>query len=243
MKHHTLEPMTGREIRVQRIRDRIHDLLTSSTTLHNQWLLRPPWLRLRSYPHVVEHPSLLDQLRSCAPASTAGAGSSGPASKPAANITALSELQTITAEARRWVQYGLGQQSDGVEADLRLLEQYAPTLEDRDDLADLDWHVTRWWSHARLTTTWDTAPLKVYVHCPDCGTRGGIQLRTDPTTAACFECGASWDSSTIGALGEHVRLMLDAEPVQVQGYDPVIAVRALPEPEVPSVLRGTVPGT
>lgn len=243
-KHRTSVPTTRHGIVVQQVHERIRALTCPSTTLHTQWLLRPPWARLRPYPHVVEHPSLLEQLRTCAPASTAGASGNGPSSRPAANLSALSELGTITTEARRWVEYGLRERSEHVEADLKLLDQRASTLLE-DDLLDLDWHVTRWWSHARLTTTWESAPLKVYVHCPECGTRGAMQVRNDPLVAMCFACGSVWDSATIGALGEHVRLMLDAEPVQAEGYDPVVAMKSVFDSDlpVPSVLRGTVPIT
>ena len=141
------DPLGPHQVIVARVRERIAALVSPTTTLHTQWLLRPPWLRLRPYPHVAEHPSLIDQLRAGTSASTAGASGGGPGSKPPANITALSELEVISAESKRWVAYAWGIKTTGVLEALAVLAQRATTIEHLDDLKDLDWHVTRWWAH------------------------------------------------------------------------------------------------
>ena len=239
MAHHR-PPLGPHEVIVARVRDRIDALVKPTTTLHTQWLLRPPWLQLRPYPHVVEHPSLIDQLRAGTSASTAGSSGGGPGSKPPANLTPLSELETIRTEATRWVVYAWRLETTGVVDALRVLAERASTIEHLDDLRDLDWHVTRWWAHARLVTTWESAPMKVYAHCDQCGTRGSLQVRCDPITAVCFACGSAWDSSTIGQLGEHVRIMLEHHdllpPIE---HDAVAAMKVFDTPPMPTVLHGT----
>ena len=239
MSSRTQQPTRPDPVIVDRIRYRIAELLNPSTTVTDQWLLRPPWTRLRRYSHIAEHASLVDQLRDCAPVSTAGASGGGPSSKPAANLSPLDTLAMITTESARWVTYGLRSSSGSVVADLQLLSDRAPLLEDRDDLKDLDWHVTRWWSHARIITTWDTAPMKIYAPCDQCGTIGSLRIRLNPMSAVCFECGASWDQGTIGILGEHVRIMLDAPSAlfaDSSDDDPDVDPAA---PDLPNVLHGT----
>lgn len=236
-------PLSPHEVIVARIRERIVALVSPTTTLHTQWLLRPPWMRLRPYPHVVEHPSLIDQLRAGTSASTAGASGGGPGSKPPANITALNELGIITAESRRWAKYAWGiETADCVEA-LGVLSDRASTIEHLDDLKDLDAHVTRWWAHARVTTTWDSPPFKPYGPCPACGKIGGLRVTDEPRAAVCLGCSEAWDASTIYQLGDQVSMMLEP-PASIEDIDPDHdAVAALDDYEerlaaAPSILQG-----
>lgn len=238
----------AQQVLLARIHERVHDLLEPSTTRTEQWLLKPPWRMLRSYPHVVEHPSLIDQLRGCFPEGSSGESTGRPGSRPPANITTLSELQTITVDARRWASYAFGVPAGGVVDDLRLLDQRAATLEDLDDLRELDRDVTRWWAHARVATTWDRPPVKPFVPCDQCGRRGGLRVTDEPLAAVCLECGAAWDSATIGSLGEHVRIMLDPRPLPAvlpEDFDagvvptPILAdLDEVDAREIPSVLKG-----
>ncbi len=233
-------PLSPHEVIVARVRERIHALVSPSTTASWQWVRNEAGTRMVRRAHIVEHASLLDQLRQGVSASTAGASGGGPGSKPPANLTPLSELEVITTEARRWVAYAWGVETAGVLDALQTLSQRAATIEHPDDLKDLDWHVTRWWAHARLVTTWDSAPIKVYAHCDQCGTRGSLQVRSDPMTAVCFACGAVWDSSTIGQLGEHVRIMLEHhELAPAVEHDAVAVMQAFDTRGLPAVLHGT----
>ena len=176
--------------------------------------------RLVPRPAVVEHPSLIDQLERAVESSSAGASSSGYESRPAANIEALDSLGIMEREAAIWVRVILGRPVGVLgevpaSADLRdllgLLAQRAPTLE-WERIRALDFDVLRWWARARVVTTWDVAPIKPHVPCMNCDRRGGIQVRVDPLSAICLHCGAAWDSSTIGILGNHIQLMM-ADPI------------------------------
>lgn len=228
----------GRRVVVDRVRERITELVSESTTETTQWLLRPPWAGLRPYPHTVEHPSLIDQLRECFPDGSSRSSGGVPSSRPAANLTTIEALQMITVEARRWVEYGLRAPSRGVVADLGLLRSRAATLEQWADLSDLDWHVTRWWTRARVVTTWDTAPLRPFVPCDQCGSTGTLRIVLEPLAALCLECGAAWDRSTIGVLGEHVQLMLSA-PIPDTGLTGSTCGPEVGDaPDVPRILHG-----
>lgn len=253
MTKHPAPPTTTRQLIVDRIHDRIDALTQPSTTVESQWRTAPPWIWLRLCAHVVEHASLLEQLRVGVPASTAGVSASAPGSKPPASITALSLLATITVEARRWVEYGFGLTTVDVHTDLLELRSRAATIDHHDDLDELDRCVTRWWAHARVATTWDTAPLRPHVPCPaeGCGHRGGLRVTQDPLAAVCLECDSAWDATTIDDLGAHVRMMLEVpdsiEDIDVE-HDASAAVgtieAALTEFETrlavaPSVLQGT----
>lgn len=194
---------------VDRVVDRITELLEPSTTREHQWLPSDDGERLEPHAHVVEHPPLIVQLATADRGSTAGVSGGGFESRPVGNLEALSTLATIHREASIWVRaitrrpapFELGRL-------LRLLVDRTPLLS-RDQLHNLDHDVLRWWSRARVTTTWDTAPIKPFVQCSACERRGGLQVRPDPLTAVCLYCGEAWDASTIGALGNHVRLMLE----------------------------------
>lgn len=204
---------------VLRIRDRITDLIEPSTTQHTQWLPDADGSRLVPRVKTIHHASLIGQLSDCFPGGASGTPGGVPSSRPAANLETISALGTITTEASRWVTYGLRCESSGVYADLDLLRDRASTIVERDDLADLDWHVRRWWGHARIITTWDQPPLKPHVPCDECGVVGSLRVQPDPTTAMCFECGSVWDEQTIGTLGNHVQIMLDPGDVVAAHVD------------------------
>ncbi|MCR6706567.1 MAG: hypothetical protein NVV66_18390 [Cellulomonas sp.] len=174
--------------------------------------------RLVPRPHVVEHAPLLVQLHEAIVGSTAGtASSNGPSSRPTANLEALDAWTAVDVGARFWVAAITNSPAAGdVEHLVRDLIERAPTL-DRVDARDVDQDVLRWWGRARIVTTWDTAPLKPHVPCMNCDVRGKLQVRIDPLVAVCLACGAAWDSSTIGVLGEHIRIWLgDPIPEQVE---------------------------
>ncbi len=235
-KHRT--ERSARDVVVDRIRSRVADLTEPSTVVVGQWVpeivLRFPFRdvvrrtgRLILQHTNINHPSLLLQLRAGIAGSTAGVSSSGPASRPPTTLEPLAALQTIDVETRVWVR-ALGLDCHpSIAARLVALARRAPALDER--LSALDADVRTWWVHARTVTTWGDPPIRPHIPCPDCGTWGRINVRLTPTTAACLECGAAWDGTTIGALGEHVQLAL-SPAIDLE------AERAMIGPELPTSL-------
>lgn len=201
----------AKEIICERIADRVNDLIAPSTTRETQWVMADDGSRLVPQVTTIEHPSLLDQLRDAPSASTAGTSSSGYGSRPVANIEALSTLDLIMRHAAECVRDDLGHAPSTIVANLVRLVAEAHTL-DRDTLRALDDDVRSWWARARVTTTWDSAPLKPFVTCMTCNSRGDLRVRVDPLAAVCLACGSTWDSATIGILGQHIQIML-ADPI------------------------------
>lgn len=192
-----------------RIADRVRDLTEPVTTRQTQWVRSADGLRLEPAVHTVEHPPLVVQLEFAVAGSTAGASSSGGfESRPAANLEPLDALMVMRREVGAWVRIGLREHPGALAVDLARLSSRAHEFDD-DDQHALDRDVLRWWVRARIATTWDAAPLKVFVPCTVCGVRGKIRVTLDPLAAACIECESAWDNTTIGILGEHIRLSLE----------------------------------
>lgn len=148
------------------------------------------------------------QLEVAVQGSTAGASGGGFESRPAANLEPLDALLRMRREVGAWVRIAFREHPAGLLADLPMIASRAHGL-DEDDQALLDRDVLRWWAKARIVTTWDAAPLKVFVPCMVCGVRGKIRVTLDPMAAVCLECESAWDEGTIGILGEHIRLATD----------------------------------
>lgn len=202
-------------VRLDRIQDRTDDLTRPSTTREHQRVWNGDRQRFDMVPHVLEHPSLINQLRLTGAGSTAGLMSSSLGSKPPASIDAVSHLDTMERETRLWWRKVEPAKEPGktLEIRLHLLAARASTLTD-DQLSTLDGDVMRWWATARVASGWDSAPLKPHVPCMVCEKVGQIRLRIDPLSAVCLACGAAWDETTIGILGNHVRIMLE-EPIEL----------------------------
>lgn len=191
-----------------RVRDRIAEMTKPKTTRTEQWVPTADGSKLVPQVHQVEHPSLLDQLRMGISQTTAG-GASAAGSRPPANLELIDALQLVRREVHGWVTHDCQQNLTGsIEGDLTVVADRAGTF-DRDSLVDLDRDVQRWWGRARIATTWDTPPLQPFVPCMACNARGKLRVRVTPLVAVCLECGATWDESTIGVLGNHIRLMLE----------------------------------
>jgi hypothetical protein len=180
--------------------------------------------RLVPRSHVVEHPPLVDQLEAAIAGSAAGAASAGGfESKPVANMEALSTLGTIERGTRFWIEVLTGVPAEDLHGrPAELLEQLRASLArfTDADLRDVDQDVLRWWAAARVVTTWDQAPIKVHAPCMTCDRFGGLRVRLDPMTAWCRHCGSAWDSTTIGILGEHIRIALDNRPLPMPSPRP-----------------------
>jgi len=196
-----------------RIADRVADLTEPVTTRETQWVPVDGGARLEPKVTTTEHPPLIDQLRQVIGGSTAGVSSSGPDSKPPGSLDAVDCLRTIRKQSRWWLGLLAASSTPDLGLDLVALASRAHVLAP-EDLRFLDQDVLRWWATARIVTTWDLAPIKTNVPCMVCSRRGGLQIRLDPLAAVCRHCGSAWDSTTIGILGEHVRLAM-ADPVVV----------------------------
>lgn len=202
----------GRLALTVRIQDRVDDLTRPSTTREHQAVWNETKSRFDYRPHVLEHPSLLVQLERAVTGTTGPAGSAGSfESKPVARIDALDTLEAITRESARLVGYVLHQRPSTTPANLHLLAARSHDLADP-ELRDLDFEVLCWWARARVTTGWDSPAWKPHVRCMSCDRLGTLRVRVAPLAAACLACGAAWDASTIGILGEHIRIAL-AEPI------------------------------
>lgn len=222
---------------VARIRERITELVEPSWSQQSQQYVkvldqpRPPW-RSRGWLEVpfdadrhllqpwftrtrtIEHPSLIEQLARGVAGGTAGVSSSGYGSRPVVSVPAVDALGMMHREAIIWLRSGLRTAvSSDTATNLRALAGQAQDL-DANRLETLDGDVLRWWGRARIVTTWDDPPLKPHVPCMACEKRGSLQVRVDRMVAVCLDCGATWDSRTIGILGSHVQLAM-AEQLEV----------------------------
>lgn len=249
-KHHQQQTRTARDVQVDRVRDRVRELTEPRVETVVQNVLDRAAGQLVQRRTRIEHASLLGQLRGGVAASSVGGSSSTPKSKPATNLEPLAVLEDITAATMTWLRVvdpARASRADmrSVIARLWRLADRAPTLPD-EQLRNLDGDVMRWWTAARITTTWGDRPLRPHVPCPECGKRGTIRLLVERTAAMCMDCRTAWDATTIGALGEHVRIALspaidlEAEQTMIGPDLPASRTKAPhTRPEVPAVLRGT----
>lgn len=211
-------PTEARAMRCERISERVAALVDPVTTRTVQWLPSSDGSRLEPVAHVVEHPPLIEQLASGISGSTSGR-STGPGSRPAANLETLSTLDLITRHAAECVRDDLGHAPASLADNLRRLAVEAHGLDD-ETLVALDDDVRGWWARARIATTWATAPLRPFVPCMTCGVRGDLRVVLEPLAAACLACSSTWDASTIGILGEHIRIAM-ADPIPDPALTPV----------------------
>jgi hypothetical protein len=156
--------------------------------------------------HTTWHPSLLDQLGTCAPANASAEEGQRPGykSKPTANLEALDMLLTIDHQAASWVRR-LGADDPGSTSGcLRLLNglgaSAGPQLS-----GHLDADVRRWWTWARIHTGWDSPAWKPDNTCPLCAVKGGLRVKLLDRIAHCVDCGETWDPTTIGLLADAIR--------------------------------------
>ncbi len=208
-----------RQALVERIDDRVQELTRPTTTRETQRVWDEEKNRFRGEALVIEHPSLLVQLdRVTAATSGPSSGSAGYESKPAARLEAVDALQRIRREAREWVEIHLQARPTTARADLQMLAARAHQL-GPDLLAALDRDVLSWWAEARVTTGWDSPAWRPRVPCMACSVVGELRVRTAPLVAVCRACGASWDSSTIGILGNWVKIMLEQNDHPIETAD------------------------
>lgn len=170
--------------------------------------------------HQTRVPSLLVQLEHAMPSGQGDDRSTGGyESRPAARLEAVDALLAIEHEVEHW---------------LKRLEPTAPsypnTLADQVakigsklhtttwckrgrgttaggccDRHHLEGDIRRWWVQARIVAGWDTQAWKPDATCPQCATRGSLRIRLSTKAGLCVECRETWDPTTVGVLGEHVR--------------------------------------
>lgn len=162
---------------------------------------RPPTF----HHHTTRAPALVDQLAGNVAKSTADQGGGFSAkSKPAANIEALDAYLGIDRDAAKWVRK-LGEDDPGeTKACIRKLAGLRASVDER-TRHTIDRDIARWWTRARILTGWDIAPWKPRNTCPACAESGTLRIHLSDEIAACTECPATWEPTTIGVLADHIR--------------------------------------
>jgi hypothetical protein len=172
--------------------------------------------------HVTENPPLLVQLKAAAtPKASVDAGTARPAaSKPSAAIDSIDTLLEIDSQAAAWLR-ALGEDDPGnvircvVQVGALAVSQEhcgrkAPKRDEHGHVICCTYHeiesdVRRWWSRARVVTSWDQPPFRPDNTCPICGERGTLRIRAEEQLAMCIDCRAVWDAETLGLLAAHIR--------------------------------------
>jgi hypothetical protein len=186
--------------------------------------------------HRTVAPPLLEQLwQSIEPSGSAEAGVARPAaSKPAARLDAIDTAQRIDAQVGAWLDLldsapARAKATGLTESELRLLESVnrlrhlaslipgldhcgnRPTYDQQGPICcnphEIEHHIHRWWTWARVVTGWDTPAWQPANTCPLCGTRSSLRVRLDDQRATCINdaCRETWGPDTIGLLAEHIR--------------------------------------
>lgn len=153
--------------------------------------------------HRVRHDPLVDQLAAAAEPSGSGYdGHSVPSSRPSARLDAIDRLLAIEAGAAALLWRARQPLSDDVKTNLRRLVgvPWSDT-----ELAEVLKTARRWLAWARTVTGWDAPPFRPHVRCPACDWRDSLRIRLAEQSACCVECGAAWDSATVGVLAEYIR--------------------------------------
>lgn len=206
----------------------IHDHVEQLTRTHTH---REPYqhrngLTLQVFSHLTMVPPLLEQL-DMADAGTKGevSGSSGYGSRPAASVEAIETLMLIDDEACRLL-YRLGvddpnqkidprtslpvdgQRACTVKAVARVIRRIhgLHPSQDAKTRADIEQAVKRWWSHARITSGWDSPAWRPDNTCPVCEVRRSLRIKLADQMAYCTDCRALWLPEEIGLLADWIRL-------------------------------------
>lgn len=168
--------------------------------------------------HVTQVPSLLTQLwQNDTPSQAAEDGPRpGYASRPAARIDAIDTAVRIDLEAAAWVR-DLGEDDGSLDtaATIRQLHGLVASADPVQRTA-ITKSVRSWWIQARIVTGWDSAAWSPDATCPKCGERGTLKIRLGDEIGFCTgrnpsgeDCGATWDHTSIGVLGEHIKAESD----------------------------------
>jgi hypothetical protein len=171
--------------------------------------------------HVVEHGSLLEQLRAASHTTSAPGDQlpSDPRSKPAARIDAIAALQRVEVESLWWAQalrprFRTRTRTDLVDRLRSLVGAARHSLGLEDDRGRSLAQASRSWvSLARVVTGHDSPPYAPHVRCPNetCERIGGLRIRLSDHVGVCLECGSSWEDDRLDRLGVWVRWATEHE--------------------------------
>lgn len=178
------------------------DQLVNGFTHAERHLIRTAARTQRAERHLSAHPSLLNQLRQLAsdlPGQVEDATRRIPDSTPPGSWGALTAVLRIETGAAAWVDRLAQPLRANPEGNLRFLLAQTTVPAYGQQIAD---DIHRWWTIARVETGWDDPPRTLQDPCPyeDCGSRS-LRVRAGVTAAWCSDCGAVWDSVSIGVLG------------------------------------------
>jgi hypothetical protein len=158
--------------------------------------------------HITVQHGLLTQLHHAVlPASTADEGASGstPGSRPPLEIEALSRHTQITAAATTWCKTLHIDPRATPESTIRSLVGAAGHLDEPDQKA-LCADLRRWTHWCRVYLGLEQVRQINGVPCPlaDCTGRGTLRINLTTSHGMCSACGATWGTTTIGLLAEHI---------------------------------------
>jgi hypothetical protein len=167
--------------------------------------------------HITVQHGLLTQLyRAVLPATMADndAGGSVPGSRPPLEVEALSRHDQITKAARTW-STNLGiQPRTTAESTIRALVGATGQLDDQQQ-RDLAADLRRWVHWCRVYLGLEQVRQIIGVPCPlaDCTGRGTLRVNLTTSHGMCNACGATWGTTTIGLLAEHITTNRKAQHV------------------------------
>ena len=194
----------NRQYAADRIIDRIDELTRPYT--HREPVTRYQSGTWITEPHIVQMPSLIDQLDEALTGGRSGTDRAGFESSSVARFDALGLLERMRVEATVWARPPSTRWRPTLPQLVRAPLGYLNDLGDL-DVADLERDVRGWWSAARIVTTWDSPAMRIYAPCPLCEAWGDLFARVNPIAAWCRACGEAWDETNVGLLGDHVRIV------------------------------------
>jgi len=158
--------------------------------------------------HITVQHGLLTQLyRAVLPTqiATESTSSSPPKSRPPLELEALSRHHQITTTAARWCRDLNINPRPTAESNIRALVGAAGHLDEPDQQA-LAADLRRWTSWCRVYLGLEQVRQITGVPCPlaDCTGRGTLRVNLTTSHGLCTACGATWGTTTIGLLAEHI---------------------------------------
>jgi hypothetical protein len=158
--------------------------------------------------HITVQHGLLTQLHHAVlPATMADEGASGstPGSRPPLEIEALSRHTQITTAATTWCKTLHIDPRATPESDIRALVGSAGHLDDTQQRA-LAADLRRWTHWCRVYLGLEQVRQITGVPCPlpDCTGHGTLRINLTTSHGLCTACGATWGTTTIGLLAEHI---------------------------------------
>lgn len=159
--------------------------------------------------HTTIQPGLLAQLYQAVHpvwTTTDQPGANIPTSRPPLEVEALSRHDQITAAAHNWCTQLNIQARATPESNIRALVGAASQL-DPDQQKTLLADLRRWASWCRVYLGLEQVRQITGVRCPipECTQLSTLRVNLTTATGLCTGCGATWDRTAIGVLGEHIK--------------------------------------